>query len=149
MIRKASVSDIKHIQRLINFYAKKDLMLQRSLTELYENIRDFFVYEQKGKILGCGALHVCWEDLAEVKSLAVVQDYKDKGIGSRLVRECLKEAKRLKIKKVFCLTYCPKFFKKFGFRGISKKLLPHKIWSECIKCAKYPACDEAALMVRI
>ncbi|MBU4312803.1 MAG: N-acetyltransferase [Candidatus Omnitrophica bacterium] len=146
MIRKAVIGDVKDIQGLINFYAKNDQMLPRSLNELYENIRDFFVYERDGNIEGCVALHVTWEDLAEIKSLAVLESKQKQKIGSLLVEEALKDAKALKVKRVFALTYVPEFFKKFGFKKIEHAKLPHKIWSECIRCVKFPDCKEIALV---
>ena len=149
MIRKATIDDIKDMQELINFYAKQDRMLPRSLNELYENIRDFFVYEEAGKILGCCALHIAWENLAEVKSLAVGEASQKKGIGAMLVKQALEDAKKLKVKKVFALTYVPKFFEKLGFKRIEHTELPHKIWSECIKCVKFPDCAENALALDI
>jgi amino-acid N-acetyltransferase len=149
MIRKATINDIKEIQELINFYAKKDQMLPRSLNELYENIRDFFVDEEDGRVIGCCALHIAWEDLAEVKSLAVHESMQKKGIGERLVKEALDDAKKLKVKRVFALTYVPEFFEKLGFKRIEHAELPHKIWSECIKCVKFPDCAENALAMDI
>ncbi len=149
MIRKALLSDVPDIHNLINHYATQDLMLSRSLSELYENIRDIFVYEEKRRIRGCCALHICWEDLAEVKCLAVVESYKGKGIGKKLVDAALNEAVSLEVKRLFTLTYIPEFFKKFGFKKIDKKKLPHKIWNECIKCSKFPGCDETALMLEL
>ncbi len=149
MIRKATIDDIKYTQELINFYAKKDQMLPRSLNELYENIRDFFIYEEDGKILGCCALHIAWENLAEVKSLAVSEASQKKGIGAMLVKQALEDAKKLKVKKVFALTYVPEFFEKLGFKRIEHAELPHKIWSECIKCIKFPDCAENALALDI
>ena len=149
MIRKAMIDDIKDMQELINFYAKADRMLPRSLNELYENIRDFFVYEEGGKILGCCALHVAWENLAEIKSLAVDESQQKKGIGVMLVKEALSDAKKLKVKRVFALTYVPLFFEKLGFKRIEHAELPHKIWSECIKCVKFPDCAENALALDI
>lgn len=149
MIRKATIKDINSIQKLINFYAKKDKMLPRSLNELYENIRDFFVYEDKGKVLGCCALHVAWDNLAEIKSLAVLKPKQKKGIGTLLVKLAIEDAKRLAVKQVFALTYAPSFFKKFGFKKVEHSELPHKIWSECIKCVKFPDCDENALVLEI
>ncbi len=149
MIRKAAIDDIKDMQELINFYAKADRMLPRSLNELYENIRDFFVYEEGGKILGCCALHVAWENLAEIKSLAVEESQQKKGIGVMLVKEALSDAKKLKVKRVFALTYVPLFFEKLGFKRIEHAELPHKIWSECIKCVKFPDCAENALALDI
>jgi amino-acid N-acetyltransferase len=149
IIRKAYISDVPKIQALIGYFAKKDLMLSRSLIDLYENIRDYFVVVENKDIIGCCALHVCWENLAEIKALAVSEKYQHKDIGSKLVKEGLKEAKKLKIKKVFCLTYAPKFFAKFRFKNIDRKLLPHKIWTECLQCPKFPDCDEQAMMLKM
>jgi amino-acid N-acetyltransferase len=146
LIRKATVEDVKQIQKLVNHYAKREKMLPRSLNELYENIRNFFVYTEGRKIYGCCSLAIDWEDLAEIKSLAVAQTRNGRGIGAKLMDECLKDAKKLKVKKVFALTYVPDFFEKFGFELIDKKELPHKIWSECIKCMYFPNCKEIALM---
>jgi len=146
MIRKAKISDIKELHKLINFYAERGEMLPRSLNELYENIRDFLVFEEKGEILGCCALHVSWEDLGEIKSLAVKPAHTGKGIGRKLVEECLEETNKLGIKKVFALTFRPEYFEKRGFRKIEKDELPHKIWSECINCAKFPNCEEVAML---
>jgi len=146
MIRKAKISDIKELHKLINFYAERGEMLPRSLNELYENIRDFLVFEEKGEILGCCALHVSWEDLGEIKSLAVKPGYTGKGIGRKLVEGCLQETDELGIKKVFALTFKPEYFEKRGFRKIEKEELPHKIWSECINCAKFPNCEEIAML---
>lgn len=146
MLRKARVQDIKQIQALINSFARKDLMLARSLNELYEGIRDFWVYEQNGRILGCCALHVSWDDLAEIKSLAVRKDRQARGIGSKLVSACLAEAKDLGSKRVFVLTYQPSFFTQFGFKRVRHDALPHKVWAECINCPKFPNCQEISLL---
>lgn len=149
MIRKARIEDIKRIQALINAFARKDLMLARSLNELYENIRDFFVYEEKNKVVGCCALHISWEDLAEIKSLAVDRQYHNQGAGRALVDSCIQEAKTLGAKRIFVLTYAADFFKKAGFKRISHHKLPHKIWAECINCPKFPDCQEIALLKKI
>lgn len=146
MIRKAKIKDIKQIQALINIFAREDIMLARSLNELYENIRDFWVSEDKGKIIGCAALHISWDDLAEIKSLAVHKKYQDRGIGRELISACLNEAIPLGAKKIFVLTYKPEYFKKFGFKRVSHSGLPHKIWAECINCCKFPNCQEIALL---
>ena len=122
-------------------------MLARSLSELYETTRDFFVYQSKGKVCGCCALHVDWEDLAEIKSLTVRESSQNKGIGEALLKASLKEARKLEVNRVFVLTYEASFFKKYGFREVNKSELPHKIWSECLKCPKFPDCDEAALVI--
>jgi amino-acid N-acetyltransferase len=149
VIRKATVEDVKQIQKLINFYAKREKMLPRSLSELYESIRNFFVYAEGRKIYGCCALNIDWEDLAEIKSLAVAVSKAGRGIGAKLLQECIRDAKKLKVKKLFALTYVPGFFEKFGFEIVDKKELPHKIWSECIKCMYFPNCKEIALMREI
>jgi len=146
MIRKAKIKDIKPIQELINSFAKKDIMLARSLNELYENIRDFWVDEEKGKVIGCAAMHISWDDLAEIKSLAVASKYHSKGKGKELINACLKEAQELGAKKVFVLTYKPEYFKKLGFKRVKNSSLPHKIWAECINCSKFPNCQEIALL---
>jgi len=146
MVRKAKISEIVQIQKLINRYAEKDLMLPRSLSELYENLRDLFVSEDGGSLLGCCALHVSWQDLAELKSLAVDESHKGKGIGRALIEAVLKEAKELKINKVFVLTYVPELFKKYGFKEISREELPHKVWNECINCPKFPDCQEVPMV---
>jgi len=146
MIRKAKIQDIKQLQSLINSFAKQDLMLPRSLNELYENLRDFWVAEENRRIIGCCGLHVSWEDLAEIKSLAIARQRQKKGIGKELVLACLAEAKKLGAKKIFVLTYKPEFFKQFGFKKIKNSALPHKIWAECINCCKFPNCQETALL---
>ncbi|MBN1406040.1 MAG: N-acetyltransferase [Candidatus Omnitrophica bacterium] len=149
VIRKARISDAVKIHKLVQYYAKEDLMLARSLMDIYENIRDYFVAEKARAIIGCCALHICWKDLGEVKALAVNPVYRKKGIGKDLVEKAMDEAARIKLKKVFCLTYIPKFFRKFGFRKIEKRYLPHKIWNECINCPKFPNCDEVPMIKKI
>jgi amino-acid N-acetyltransferase len=146
MIRKAKIKDIRQIQELINHFARQDVMLARSLNELYEHIRDFWVYEYKGKIVGCSAMHISWDDLAEIKSVAVAKSFQGKGIGKELVAACLEEAGLLGAKKIFVLTYKPGYFKKFGFKQVKHASLPHKIWAECINCCKFPNCQEIALL---
>lgn len=148
-IDKATISDAVEIQNLVNYYADKDKMLPRSLNEIYENIRDFWICKDNNGILGCVALHIAWEDLAEVKSLAVKEEFKKRGIGKGLLNECIQDAKRLGVKRVFALTYMPEYFKKFGFKEVSKEKLPHKIWSECIRCPKFPDCGEIALLYEL
>lgn len=140
------MSDVRQIHKFINEFAKRENMLPRSLNELYENIRDFFVFEDNSVIKGVCALHVLWEDLAEIRSLAVKKEYQKQGIGKNLINKCLQDAKNLGIKRVFTLTYVPDFFKKLGFIEIDKTKLPHKIWGDCIRCPKFPECDEYALI---
>ncbi len=149
IIRKAKISDAAAMHKLILHYAKEDLMLPRPLMEIYENIRDYFVAVRGKTLMACCALHICWKDLAEIKSLAVKPGRTRGGIGTLLVKEALEEAININIKKVFCLTYIPKFFRRFGFRKIEKKRLPHKIWNECINCPKFPNCDEIPMLKKL
>ncbi|HDI46080.1 MAG TPA: N-acetyltransferase [Candidatus Omnitrophica bacterium] len=146
MIRKAKISDVLNIQNLINTNAEKGYLLPRSRSYLYENIRDFWVVEENNQIEGCIALHIVWEDLAEIKSLVVRQEKRGQGLGKKLVERAIQEAREYKIKKIFVLTYIPEYFLKFGFIPIDKSQLPHKIWSECINCPKFPNCQESAML---
>lgn len=147
MIRKARMGDVKAIQRLVAEYAKKGDMLPRSLSEIYENLRDYFVFtENSGEIVGSAAIHIMWEDLAEVRSVAVRGDRMRRGVGTRLVEACISEAIVLGIPRVFALTYRPEFFEKLGFSRVDKSALPQKIWTDCLKCSKFPDCDEVALL---
>jgi amino-acid N-acetyltransferase len=147
MIRKAQIADVKDIQKLLMTFANRGDMLSRSLSELYESLRDFYVVEEGGVLLGAAALHIVWDDLAEVRSVAVAEDSGRKGIGSRLVQACISEAREIGLKRIFCLTYKPDFFAKHGFRLVDKAELPHKVWGDCIKCAKFPDCDENAMIL--
>ena len=147
MIRKAEIADVKNIQKLLMTFANRGDMLSRSLSELYESLRDFYVVEEDGVLLGASALHIVWEDLAEVRSVAVVEDSGRKGIGSRLVQACITEAREIGLKRIFCLTYKPDFFAKHGFRLVDKSELPQKVWGDCIKCVKFPDCDENAMIL--
>ena len=149
MIRKAKIPDVKAIQSLVNHYADSGQMLPRTLNELYEDLRDFHVFEKDGSLIGVCALHVSWDGLAEIRSLAVRQDRIKSGIGTALVRQCLEEAAQLQAEKVFVLTYEDGFFKKLGFTDVDKKELPHKIWTDCLNCVKFPDCDESALIIRV
>ncbi len=147
MIRKARMQDVKAIQKLVAGYAKKGDMLPRSLSEIYENLRDYFVsVDDVGDVVGSAAVHLMWEDLAEVRSLAVREDSMGKGIGTTLIEACISEAILLGITRIFALTYKPDFFEKLGFRRVDKAELPHKIWADCLKCSKFPDCDEVALV---
>lgn len=149
MIRKARVIDARQIQVIINNYAKKDKLLPRSLSQIYENVRDFFVKEKRKKIIGCVALHIHWEDLVEIKSLAVQKKHCGQGYGQELVTSAMEEAKSLGVKKIFALTYIPEFFLKLGFEEINKDDLPKKIWGECIQCVKFPDCGEVPVVYYI
>lgn len=148
MVRKATLRDAKAILKLIEYYSKKNIMLPRRFNEVCEAIRDFWVYDD-GKIEGCAALHIYANDLAEIRSLAVENARRDKGIGSDLLAACLSEAKELGIKKVFALTVTADFFRKHGFKSAEKSKLPQKIWSDCVVCVKFAKCDEVAYIKRL
>ena len=153
MIRNARMDDIKKIYDLLQYFADKDLLLGRSLSSLYDQLRDFSVYVERvkddpgrEKLVGVCALHICWENLAEIRSLAVTEGYQGKGVGRQLVDRALSEADAYGITKVFTLTYQPDFFRNIGFKDIDKSELPHKVWSDCIQCSKFPDCNEEALV---
>lgn len=150
MIRKATIKDIKTIHALLAEYGKRGELLSRPLSELYDHVRDFFVYEDpEAGIIGCVALQFCWEDLAEVRSLAVAPDHTGRGIGKMLTQHAVDEAIVFCIKELFTLTYRPGFFQKMGFGIIDRADLPLKIWKDCITCVKFPDCDETAMMRRL
>lgn len=144
-IRPARMGDVKEIHSLLQHFSRKGLLLGRSISSLYDHLRDFVVYEDNG-VQGVCSLHICWEDLAEIRSLAVAEDRQGKGMGEALVRACLQEARRLEIGRVFTLTYQAPFFRKLRFVDIDKRDLPHKVWSDCINCPQFPDCDEEALI---
>ncbi|MBF0232262.1 MAG: N-acetyltransferase [Desulfamplus sp.] len=148
MLRKATPADVKSIHALLQFYGKKGELLARPLSELYDHIRDFWVYvdDATKKIEGCCALQFCWEDLAEIRSLAVVEAVHGKGIGTMLVDRTIQEATAFKMPKLFTLTYRPTFFNRFGFEQIDRADLPIKIWSGCITCVNFPDCNEIAML---
>jgi amino-acid N-acetyltransferase len=149
MIRKATLGDIKAVHGLIRDQAKAGNLIARAISELYSQVRDFTVSAENGPdtIVGCGALHIVWEDLAEIRSLAVQTDYQGKGIGSELVRALLEESREMEIRRVFVLTDRTGLFERLGFSHIDKSLLPHKIWADCIHCNKFPECDEVAMAI--
>ena len=149
VIRKAILPDVEEMYELVNYYASKGQMLPRSRSALYENIRDFVVIETDGQIIGLGALHVYWNDLAELRTLAVKNGMERQGFGKQIVEFISKEAKELKVQKIFTLTYQPDFFKKLGFSVIDKASMPQKIWTDCINCPKFPNCNEICLEVNI
>ncbi|MBW2632024.1 MAG: N-acetyltransferase [Deltaproteobacteria bacterium] len=149
MLRKAKVSDVKVIHRMINLSSNRNEMLPRSLMDLYGSLRDFFIYlDDDGSIAGICAMHIFWENLAEVRSLYVKKEYRRSGIGRDLVEACISEAITLDLLRIFTLTYQTEFFKSLGFIVIDKEGLPEKVWSDCLNCPKYPDfCDEVAMII--
>lgn len=144
-VDKARICDATSIQELVNHFANRNEMLPRALSDIYENIRDYFVVRRDQRVIGCVALHVNWLDLAEIRSLAVDDQWQNQGIGSLLVQACLEEGKTLGIPTIFCLTRRPAFFENLGFQLVEKVDLPRKVWVECYRCPKFPNCDEVAL----
>ncbi len=143
--RKAVLLDVKSIHSLVNDYASKDKMLPLSLHDVFESLRDFHICVFRNRVVGVCALHVTWKGLAEIRSLAVAGGFQGNGIANALVRKSLAEARRLGVKEVFALTYCPAFFEKIGFKEVDKAKLPHKVWADCIRCQHFPDCNEVAV----
>lgn len=151
-VRKANIPDVPQIYELLKVFAGQGLMLPRPLSELYDLIRDFFVSpaaNEPGTIAGVCALHVCWSDLGEIRSLAVEPGSQGSDLGRGLVEACVAEAQELGLKRLFVLTYIPEYFKSFGFEIIDKSALPPIIWADCLKCVKFPECGEIALEKRL
>jgi amino-acid N-acetyltransferase len=148
VIRRATLRDVKSIHRLIAEQAQSGHILARAMSELYSQVKDFIVSEDdgSGEIVGCGALQIVWEDLAEIRSLAVQTEYQGQGLGTALIEALLEESGQMGVSKVFVLTYRPELFQRLGFALMDKSLLPHKIWADCIRCTKFPECDEIALV---
>ena len=143
---KAEISDAQGIHDLINLYAQRGDMLPRTMGEVYENLRDFYVVHEDGELAGCVALHIVWSDLAEVKSLAVSETVQSRGLGSLLVNATVEEARGIGLERLFALTYRPAFFERLGFVQADVMTLPRKVWNECYRCPKFPSCNEIALV---
>ncbi len=148
-IRRAKLSDVEDMMSLINGFAEQGLMLPRSRNTLYEHLREFLIIEGDKKIIATGALHIIWDDLAEIRALAVDQENQGQGLGKLLVQALLQEAREIECPKVFTLTYQPDFFARCGFTLIDKEDMPHKVWKECIHCVKFPNCDENAMILNL
>jgi amino-acid N-acetyltransferase len=146
-LRKAKVWDAKEIHRLLEIHAAQGLLLPRPLWDIYAHIREFHVWEEDGHLVGVCALHMVWEDLAELRSFCVLESFRRKGIGAHLARAALEEGKEMGVKRVFVLTYVPSYFERMGFRKVDKAELPQKVWADCIHCIKFPECDEVALIL--
>ena len=152
MIRKAILDDVHQIHALLQFYGQKGELLARPLSNLFDHLRDFWVFEdpETAQITGCAALAFCWEDIAEIRSVAVDEAHNGKGIGSALTERCIQEAFYFKMKTLFTLTYRPNFFSRFGFKQTDKENLPMvKVWSGCLDCVKFPDCDEIAMIKKL
>jgi amino-acid N-acetyltransferase len=152
MLRKARIGDVKTIHRMINISSVKGEMLPRSLMDIYGSLRDFFIYydDDEEEIFGICAMNIIWENLAEIRSLYVVEEKRQKGIGRNLVEACISEAITLELFRIFTLTYKEKFFARLGFKAVDRSSLSEKIWSDCFRCSKYPDyCDEVAMIIEL
>jgi len=153
IVRQATLADVERMHALINQFADQGLMLPKSRNKLYQNVRDFWVAEKvdlatgERVFAGCGALHVLWEDLGEIRSLAVSEGFQGNGVGREIVRVLLQDAARLRLPRVFALTYQVAFFERLGFVEVDKDTLPRKVWGECLDCPKFPNCDERAVVL--
>jgi amino-acid N-acetyltransferase len=150
LIRKARIADISDIRQTLRQFAEKGQLLERTLAELYSQVRDYYVFQENdhSPIVGISALHVCWESLGELRSVAVREEFQGRGVGTRLVETCLSEALTLGLEQVFVLTYRPEFFARFGFEEVDKNVLPHIVWADCVRCTKFPECDEIAMLLK-
>jgi amino-acid N-acetyltransferase len=148
-VEPALVADAQGIHELVNGFARKGEMLPRTMAEVYESLRDFSVVRADEQLVGCGALHIMWDDLAEVRSLAVREERQGAGLGARLVRSHIQEARDLGLRTVFALTYRPAFFERLGFVQADVMTLPRKVWNECYRCPKFPTCNEIAVVLKL
>jgi amino-acid N-acetyltransferase len=147
--RKAGMRDIPHILALINSYAAKGIMLPRTEFEMSENIRDFSVTYDGNVLAGCGALHFYTPTSAEVRSLAVLPEMKQHGVGRAIVEALEQEARDNDLESIFAFTYVPQFFQKLGFAEVERGELPLKTWKDCLRCPKFQNCDEIAVLKRL
>ena len=144
--RPARVCDAAAICDVVNYYAERGRMLHRSLESVYAELREFHVAVDDGRIVGCVAVDIFWADLAEIKSLAVLDAARGAGVGGRLMQAAFEDAGRMGVRRLFALTYEEAFFIKHGFGVIDRDRLPEKVWRECFACPKVDACDEIAMM---
>ncbi|MGQ9858376.1 MAG: N-acetyltransferase [Thermodesulfobacteriota bacterium] len=146
VLRKAKVADARAIHRVLETYAARGLLLQRPLWDIYSHIREFHVWEEDGILVGVCALHIVWEELAELRSFCVMESHRGRGIGRMLATASIEEGQELGVRRVFVLTYIPNYFRKMGFHEVEKSELPQKVWADCIHCVKFPECDEIPLL---
>lgn len=149
-IRAARIADIRQIEPLIRAFAAENLMLPKSSDQLARTFREFVVaVTPENEIIGCGALRVYTEELAEICSLAVDGRYQNAGIGRNIVEQLVCEARALELRRVFALTLKPKFFARLGFETVPKEEFPLKVWADCRNCPKLHACDEIAVALSV
>lgn len=149
VVRPAAIGDVPEIHHLVENYAAQGNLLPRPMNELYRHLRDFFVIEVNGRLAGCAALEIFTEDLGEIRSLVVDDQFKRRGFGGVLVERLLDEANAIGLRRIMALTYVPEFFHKLGFETVRKETLPEKVWGICVKCYKFNNCDEVAVLLEL
>jgi amino-acid N-acetyltransferase len=146
-IRRAKIGDVRPMHKLLGVFSERRELLPRAISELYENLQQFHVAEDKGTVIGCCSLAVQWDNLAEVKALGVDPDYQGQGLGRKLVDACIKDARTLGVTRVFALTMKDGFFQKSVLFEWRRTTLPHKVWTECVRCPYFPdTCVEIAMV---
>ena len=162
-IQKAQIRDVEEIIELVNGFAARNLMLPRGPQYVYENIRDFVIASDRNVpvysiaetreilhlLVACGSLHVLWDDIGEIRALAIHPDYQHLGLGSKLIELMKEEARQLGLKHLFTFTLTEDFFKRLGFKRQGRDELPPKVWGECSRCPKYFKCDEIGMVLEI
>lgn len=145
-VRPAVAADVPKVHELIKYHAQMGRMILRGFDELYSDLRSFMVAEDQGELLGCASVHIFWNNLAELKCVAVKENQQRRGIGRAVVDACHQDLKRLGIERAFALTGATTFFEKLGYRVVAKDSLPRFIWGECVRCPSFPVCNEEALV---
>ncbi|MCG3775632.1 MAG: Amino-acid acetyltransferase [Nitrospira sp.] len=148
-IELAQLKDVPKIHQLISYFADRNEMLHRPLSELYENLRDFYVIRQGDDIIACASLHVVWSDLAEIKAVAVREDFQSQGLGKQLIHHCMEAGKEMGLKSVFVLVIKTAYYEQLGFQQVDVMALPRKVWGECLRCPKFPSCNEVAMVYHL
>ncbi len=148
-VRPARIADVPYIHHFLEIYATKGNLLPRTMNEIYRHLRDFFVIEVDGQVAAIGALEIFTEDLGEVRSLVVAEEYERRGLGRLMVQRLIAEARHLGLRRLMALTYVPAFFHKLGFVTVAMDTLPEKVWNVCVKCYKYNQCDEVAVLLNL
>ncbi len=152
LVRKAKIADVPAMHSIINHYAQGQLMLPKTRLQLYESLRDYSVAVDPADtrtVLGCGALHFYWEDLAEIRAVSVLPDLKQRGVGTRIVEALIEEGRSYGLERIFVFTYAPQFFGKFGFVQVEHRIMPLKVYNECFHCPKFNTCDELAMVLHL
>lgn len=148
-IRKAKITEVAVIQALVKPFAQANKMLALSVGDITERLRDFHLLEIDDQPIGCVAVHVTWDSLVELRSLAVNENYQGRGLGKALVASAIAEARTLGASEIFTLSFVPEFFQKLNFTIVDRHALPHKVWQDCTRCPLFPDCGETALIMKL